>query len=186
MSLTAVLVMAVVVLVLLAAWLIAVFRAARQPASGHRHPGGKTSHLALGGRPVRAARTRQSRGLQARHLSRPIRPRQKPRRPDRCRPAQPWARERTRRHPARPNVMETPAGKYAPPIERGGHRAAFAVRQRPLRPGLVETLPALTIYSNTAEYLQPARLAAWAMASGQSLGAPRSAPARNAGSRLRR
>ena len=40
MSLTAVLVMAVVVLVLLGAWLIAVFRAASQPASGHAHPGG--------------------------------------------------------------------------------------------------------------------------------------------------
>ena len=39
MSLTAVLVMAVVVLVLLGAWLIAVFRAARQPASGPVHPG---------------------------------------------------------------------------------------------------------------------------------------------------
>ena len=39
MSLTAVLVMAVVVLVLLGAWLIVVFRAARQPASGHAHPG---------------------------------------------------------------------------------------------------------------------------------------------------
>ena len=32
--------MATVVLVLLGAWLIAVFRAARQPASGHAHPGG--------------------------------------------------------------------------------------------------------------------------------------------------
>jgi len=41
MSLTAVLVMAVVVLLLLGAWLIAVFRAARQPASGHAHPGGQ-------------------------------------------------------------------------------------------------------------------------------------------------
>jgi cytoskeletal protein RodZ len=41
MSLTAVLVMAVVVLVLLGAWLIAVFLAARQPASGHAHPGGQ-------------------------------------------------------------------------------------------------------------------------------------------------
>jgi hypothetical protein len=41
MSLTAVLVMAAVVLVLLGAWLIAVFRAARQPASGHAHPGGQ-------------------------------------------------------------------------------------------------------------------------------------------------
>jgi len=40
MSLTAVLVMVVVVLVLLGAWLIAVFLAARQPASGHPHPGG--------------------------------------------------------------------------------------------------------------------------------------------------
>jgi hypothetical protein len=40
MSLTAVLVMAAVVLVLLGAWLIAVFLAARQPASGHAHPGG--------------------------------------------------------------------------------------------------------------------------------------------------
>ena len=39
MSLTAVLVMAAVVLVLLGAWLIAVFRAASQPASGHAHPG---------------------------------------------------------------------------------------------------------------------------------------------------
>jgi cytoskeletal protein RodZ len=39
MSLTAVLVMAAVVLVLLGAWLIAVFLAARQPASGHAHPG---------------------------------------------------------------------------------------------------------------------------------------------------
>jgi hypothetical protein len=36
----AVLVMAAVVLVLLGAWLIAVFRAASQPASGHAHPGG--------------------------------------------------------------------------------------------------------------------------------------------------
>jgi len=33
--------MAAVVLILLAAWLIAVFRAARQPASGHAHPGGQ-------------------------------------------------------------------------------------------------------------------------------------------------
>jgi cytoskeletal protein RodZ len=41
MSLTAVLVMAAVVLVLLGAWLIAVFRAARQPASGHAHPDGQ-------------------------------------------------------------------------------------------------------------------------------------------------
>ena len=41
MSLTAVLVMAAVVLVLLGAWLIAVFRAARQPASGHAHPAGQ-------------------------------------------------------------------------------------------------------------------------------------------------
>jgi hypothetical protein len=40
MSLTAVLVMAAVVLVLLGAWLIAVFLAARQPASGQAHPGG--------------------------------------------------------------------------------------------------------------------------------------------------
>jgi hypothetical protein len=45
MSLTAVLVMAVVVLVLLGAWLIAVFLAARQSASGHAHPGG---HGAVG------------------------------------------------------------------------------------------------------------------------------------------
>jgi hypothetical protein len=41
MSLTAVLVMAAVVLVLLGAWLIAVFLAARQPASGPAHPGGQ-------------------------------------------------------------------------------------------------------------------------------------------------
>jgi cytoskeletal protein RodZ len=41
MSLTAVLVMAAVVLVLLGAWLIAVFLAARQPASGHAHPRGQ-------------------------------------------------------------------------------------------------------------------------------------------------
>jgi hypothetical protein len=41
MSLTAVLVMAVVVLVFLGAWLIAVFCAARQPASGTAHPGGQ-------------------------------------------------------------------------------------------------------------------------------------------------
>ena len=41
MSLTAVLVMAAVVLILLGAWLIAVFRAARQPASGHAHLGGQ-------------------------------------------------------------------------------------------------------------------------------------------------
>ena len=41
MSLTAVLVMAVVVLVLPGAWLIAVFRAPRQPASGPAHPGGQ-------------------------------------------------------------------------------------------------------------------------------------------------
>lgn len=40
MSITAVLVMAAVVLVLLGAWLIAVFRAASQPASGHAHAGG--------------------------------------------------------------------------------------------------------------------------------------------------
>ena len=43
MSLTAVLVMAAVVLVLLGAWLIAVFRAARQPANGHAHPGGQSA-----------------------------------------------------------------------------------------------------------------------------------------------
>jgi len=48
MSLTAVLVMAVVVLVLLGAWLIAVFRAARQPASGHAHPGGQGAADAAG------------------------------------------------------------------------------------------------------------------------------------------
>jgi hypothetical protein len=41
MSLTAVLVMATVVLVLLGAWLIALFLAARQPANGHSHPGGQ-------------------------------------------------------------------------------------------------------------------------------------------------
>jgi len=48
MSITAVLVMAVVVLVLLGAWLIAVFRAARQPASGHAHPGGHGAVRAAG------------------------------------------------------------------------------------------------------------------------------------------
>ena len=48
MSLTAVLVMVVVVLVLLGAWLIAVFRAARQPASGHTHPGGQDAAAAAG------------------------------------------------------------------------------------------------------------------------------------------
>lgn len=41
MSLTAVLVMATVVLVLLGAWLIVLFLAARQPANGHVHPGGQ-------------------------------------------------------------------------------------------------------------------------------------------------
>jgi hypothetical protein len=48
MSLTAVLVMAAVVLVLLGAWLIAVFRAARQPANGHAHPGGQGAPDAAG------------------------------------------------------------------------------------------------------------------------------------------
>jgi hypothetical protein len=48
MSLTAVLVMAMVVLVLLGAWLIAVFRAARQPASGHARPGGQGAARAAG------------------------------------------------------------------------------------------------------------------------------------------
>ncbi len=48
MSLTAVLVMAAVVLVLLGAWLIAVFRAARQPASGRAHPGGQGAAGAAG------------------------------------------------------------------------------------------------------------------------------------------
>ncbi len=49
MSLTAVLVMAVVVLVLLGAWLIAVFRAARQPASGPVHPGSQGAPPAAAG-----------------------------------------------------------------------------------------------------------------------------------------
>jgi hypothetical protein len=40
--------MAVVVLVLLGAWLIAVFRAACQPASGHAHPGGQGAARAAG------------------------------------------------------------------------------------------------------------------------------------------
>jgi len=48
MSLTAVLVMAAVVLILLAAWLIAVFRAGREPASGHAHPGGQGAAGAAG------------------------------------------------------------------------------------------------------------------------------------------
>jgi hypothetical protein len=48
MSLTAVLVMAVVVLVLLGVWLIAVFRAASQPASGHANPGGQGAAGAAG------------------------------------------------------------------------------------------------------------------------------------------
>ena len=48
MSLTAVLVMAAVVLVLLGAWLIAVFLAARQPASGHAHSGGQGATGAAG------------------------------------------------------------------------------------------------------------------------------------------
>jgi hypothetical protein len=48
MSLTAVLVMAVVVLVLLGAWLMAVFRAAREPASRHAHPGGPGAAGAAG------------------------------------------------------------------------------------------------------------------------------------------
>ena len=40
--------MAVVVLVLLGAWLIAVFCAARQPASGTAHPGGQGAAGAAG------------------------------------------------------------------------------------------------------------------------------------------
>ena len=48
MSLTAVLVMAVVVLVLLGAWLIVVFRAARQPASGPVRPGTRGAPPAAG------------------------------------------------------------------------------------------------------------------------------------------
>jgi len=48
MSLTAVLVMAAAVLVLLGAWLIAVFLAARQPASGHAYPGGHGAARAAG------------------------------------------------------------------------------------------------------------------------------------------
>jgi cytoskeletal protein RodZ len=48
MSLTAVLVMAAVVLLLLGAWLIAVFLAARQPAGGHAHPGGHGAARAAG------------------------------------------------------------------------------------------------------------------------------------------
>jgi hypothetical protein len=48
MSLTAVLVMAAVVLVLLGGWLIAVFLAARRPASGHTPPGGHGAARAAG------------------------------------------------------------------------------------------------------------------------------------------
>lgn len=48
MSLTAVLVMAAVVLISPGAWPIAVFLAARQPASGPVHPGSQSAPLAAG------------------------------------------------------------------------------------------------------------------------------------------
>ena len=67
MSLTAVLVMTVVVLVLLGAWLIAVFRAAHEPASGHRYPGGQDT--ARGAR--RQASARGADAAAARHSGTP-------------------------------------------------------------------------------------------------------------------
>ena len=67
MSPVAVLVMALVVLVLLGWWLIAVFRAARQPASGPAHPGRQGTGPAAG----RHAGPRGADAASARHADTP-------------------------------------------------------------------------------------------------------------------
>ena len=61
-------------------------------------------------------------------------------------PAQPGARELYM--DTRPGRTETPTGNTLRRLSGGGHQAAFAVASGP--PGLVETLPPLTVYSNTA------------------------------------
>jgi len=83
----AVLVVALVVLVLLGAWLIAVFRTARRPVSGPAHPGRQGAAPAAG-QPDDPRRGRGICGTRTRHPG-PIRPRLTPGRPDHRLPAQP-------------------------------------------------------------------------------------------------
>ena len=175
MSPAAVLVMSPVVLVLLGAWLIAVFRATRQPASGPAHRAGREPHRPRGSRPIRAVWTRHLRGMRTRRLGRPIRPRH--RKAGSPPPAQPGARERTR--DTRPGLTETPTDNTLRRLNGGGHQAAFAVASSP--PGLVETLPPLTVYSNTAKYPAASAVSGLAYDQRAILGASHPAPAGNAG-----
>jgi hypothetical protein len=128
----AVLVMALGVLALLAAWLIAIFRTARQPASGPAHP--VREPPAAGSRPIRAAR--------ARHLR----------------------RARTRR-PGRPDQAAAQAGK----AERRRSPGCFRGRQRPWLRALWRHRRRSPYTRTRRTTLQPARSAAGAMTSGQSL-----------------
>ena len=124
----AVLVMALGVLALLAAWLMAILRTARQPASGPAHPG-REPHLPRGSRPNRAARTPHLRGTRTRRLGRPIRPRHRPGRLNRRLPAQPGRVSAPR--DTRPGLTETPAGNTIRRLNGAGHQAAFAVASVP-------------------------------------------------------
>ena len=166
MSPAAVLVMALVALVLARAWLIAVFRAARQPASGPAYPG----RQGAGPAPGRQAGPRGADAASARQADTP------PGQADQAAaqagkagspPASTGARERATGHPARPH--RNAGGQYAPSIERRVHQAAFAVTSSPCVPALwrhCRRSPYTRTRRNTCSQRAPA---AWPTASGQSL-----------------
>ena len=178
MSPAAVLVMALVALVLAGACLIAVFRAARQPASGPAYPG----RQGAGPAPGRQAGPRGADAASARQADTP------PGQADQAAaqagkagspPASTGARERATGHPARPH--RNAGGQYAPPIERRRSPGCFRGHQRPWLPALWRRRRRSPYTRTRRKTLQPARSAAGPMTSGRSLGALHPAPARNAG-----